>query len=115
MSLAKARTAAAVPFVAAMEPALLSAAFASSSRAKIFASLQVAAGVVELAAIADVSAIVPVTAVVSVVVLSFLAHATTAKAATDSAASLNLDATIVLPLPRVVKKAAPIIDAVLGA
>jgi hypothetical protein len=32
--------------------------------------------------------------------LSFLAHATTAKAAADSAASLNLDATIVLPPPK---------------
>jgi hypothetical protein len=99
MSLAKVRTAAAVPFVAAMAPALLSAAFASSSNAKMFASLQVPPVLVELAAIADVSAIVPDTVVVSAVVLSFLAHATTAKVAADSAASLNLDATIVLPLP----------------
>jgi hypothetical protein len=37
---------------------------------------------------------------VSVVVLSFLAHATTAKVAAESAASLNLDATIVLPPPK---------------
>jgi hypothetical protein len=57
---------------------------------------------VVLADIADVSVVVD-TAVVSAVALSFLPHATRAKAAADSAANLILDTTIVLPLPRVVK------------
>src|SRR5882762_2028249 len=105
MSLPNPRTAAAVPFVTATAPALLSAAFASSSRAKMFASVQVpAAG----AAIADVSPaeVLDAAAVVSTALLSFLAQAAIASAAKARVAILNLGLLINMSslLPARVKK-----------
>jgi len=68
----------------------------------------------ELAAIAEVSrAIVLDAAVVSAALLSFLPHATTAKAATASIATLHLDTTIVPPPSKSPEKTAPVIEAAL--
>jgi hypothetical protein len=66
MRLAKSRTAAAVPFVAAIDPAALSAALASSSSATILASDQLPVEEVLLAApaIADVSVLMVLDAAV---------------------------------------------------
>src|SRR6195256_3165008 len=91
MSFPKERTAAAVPLVAATAPAVLSAALASSSNAKILASVQ--APVADAPVVmADVSAeTVLEAAVVSTAELSFLLHAPSANAAMPSDATLYPD------------------------
>jgi len=70
---------------------------------------------VELAAIAEVSVVlVLAAAVVSAAPLSFLLHPATAITATARVATFNRGTTIVRPLPRVKKKTAPFIEAVLA-
>jgi len=114
MRLPKSLTAALVPLVAAIAPAALSAILASSRRATMFASLQLPEVLAELAAIAEVSpAMVLDAAVVSAALLSFLPHATTAKAATASIAALDLDTTIVPSPSKSPQKTAPVIEAAL--
>src|SRR6476660_6079061 len=103
MRLPKSRTAAAVPLVAAIDPAALSAAFASSSSATIFASDQVPDDDVLLAApaIADVSVLMVVldAAVVSTALLSFLPHAASASTARPRTVTLVVALVIMLFFP----------------
>jgi hypothetical protein len=102
----KFRTAEFVPLVVAIDPAELSAAFASSRIAKMLASLQLPPALVELAVIVDVSEVMVLdAAVVSVVPVSFLAHAPIVTAMAVRAATLNLATTIVRPLPKIKKTA----------
>src|SRR3954463_5445367 len=95
-----------------MAPAALSAMFASSRSATIFASLIVpldALAPVELDAIPDVSMleVVVEVAVVSAPLLSFLPHAATAKVATASIATLDFDTAICPPPLDYQEKTAP--------
>ena len=81
-----------MPFVAAMAPAALSAMFASSSSAKMLASVQVPCVAGAPAAMVDVSLEAVLDAAdVSAPRFSFLPHATTASAAMANAASLDLE------------------------
>src|SRR6266550_2183707 len=110
MRLAKSRTSEDVPFVAAIEPAELSAMFASSRRAKIFGSVQVPEGA-GATAFVDVSpvTVLDAAAVVSTPAFSFLAHPTIATAAIASTVTLDLVpfiniVTLSLPISGVRKK-----------
>src|SRR3954468_8811358 len=102
MRLAKSRTGAAVPFVAAIDPAALSAALASSSSATILASDQLPVEEVLLAApaIADVSVLVVLdAAVVSAALLSFLPHAASASTASPRKVTLVIALLVMLLFP----------------